>query len=73
MTEITYGQLYNEFREWSPELAKLVVDYRPWGNTSIVIWLSNGMAYKVKRYAPDKFIMQSVSEEDINRKLGLNK
>lgn len=68
---LTYGELYKEFCEWSPGHAKMVVDYRPWGSNSIVVWLSNGMAYKVKRYSKDKFIMQTVSKEDIERKFGV--
>lgn len=68
---MTYGEIYNEFCRWSPEHAKMVTDYRPWGSTSIVIWLSNGMAYKVKRCAANKFIMQKVSEDDIKKKFNL--
>lgn len=71
-TEITHGELYKEFCEWSPEHAKMVKDYRPWGKHSIVVWLEGGHAYKVKRYAPDKFLMQAVSEEDIKKKFGLS-
>lgn len=70
--EMTYGELYKEFCEWSPEHAKMVKDYRPWGKHSIVVWLDGGYAYKVKRYAPGKFTMQHVSEEDIKKKFGLN-
>ena len=73
MAEITWGEIYKEFCEWSPEHAKMVKDYRPWGSTSIVVWLNNGHAYKVKRHAPGRFTMQMVSEEDIKRKYGLNK
>ncbi len=72
MTEITYGELYKEFCEWSPEHAAMVIDYRPWGNHSIVVWLKGGHAYKVKRHAPGRFTMQSVSKEDINKKFGVN-
>lgn len=71
MAEITYGEIYKEFREWSPEHAKMVIDYRPWGGHSIVIWLNNGMAYKVRRTAPNKFVMQSLSKEDINKKFNI--
>ena len=69
--DIIYSQLYNEFCEWSPEHAAMVVDYRPWGHTSILVWLNNGQAYKCKRYAPGRFTMQLVSEEDIKKKYGL--
>ena len=72
MEEITYGELYKEFCEWSPEHAKMVKDYRPWGAHSIVVWFNNGQAYKVKRHGPDRFIMQKVSDDDINKKFGLS-
>lgn len=68
---LTYGDIYKEFCEWSPTHAKMVVDYRPWGSTSIVVWLNNGQAYKCKRYAKNKFIMQTVSEDDINKKFNI--
>ena len=71
MTEITWGQIYEEFCEWSPEHAAMVIDYRPWGGHSIVIWLRNGTIYKVKRHGPDRFIMQAVTQEDINKKFNL--
>ena len=38
---------------------------------SIVIWLNNGQAYKVKRTGPDRFIMQLVLEADIKKKFGI--
>lgn len=72
MSEITYGEIYNEFCEWSPEHAKMVKDYRPWGSTSIVVWLECGQAFKVKRHAPGVFTMQSVSKADIDKKYRLN-
>lgn len=73
MAEITYGELFEEFCAWNPILAHKIDDYRPWGSTSIVIWLNNGFTYKVKRYAPNRFIMQAVSQDDINKKFGWNK
>lgn len=72
MVEITWGEIYKEFCEWSPRHAEMVVDYRPWGSTSIVVWFDNGQAYKVKRHAPGRFTMQMVSKDDINKKFGLN-
>jgi hypothetical protein len=51
----------------------MVKDYKPWGSTSIVIWLNNGCAFKVKRHASDRFTVQTVSKQDINKKYGLNK
>lgn len=68
---MTWGEIYKEFCEWNPELANKVVDYRPWGSTSIVIWLNNNMAYKVKRHDVNKFTMQVLSEEDIKKKYEL--
>lgn len=63
-----HEEIYEEFKEWSPEHAVMVTKYKPWGSTSIIIWLNNGMTYKVKRFAPGKFIMQMVSKEDIDKK-----
>lgn len=71
MAKLTYDEIYKEFCEWSPWHAKMIEDYRPWGSTSIVIWLSNGHAYKVKRCAPGRFIMQYVSKDDIDAKFNL--
>lgn len=68
MNEMTYGELYEAFREWSPEHAAMVIDYRPWGSYSIVVWLNNGHAYKVKYHGPNRFTMQMVSKEDIEKK-----
>ena len=68
---LTWLQIYKEFCEWSPAHAKMIVDYRPWGSTSIVVWLNNGQAYKCKRHAADRFTMQLVSEEDIKKKYGI--
>lgn len=68
---LTYEDIYKEFCEWSPAHAKMVIDYRPWGRTSIVIWLNNGQAYKCKRCYPGYFVMQTVSKDDINRKFSL--
>ena len=67
--ELTYGDIYRDFCNWSPEYAAMVNDYRPWGRNSILVWLNNGQAYKCKRHAADRFTMQLVSEEDINKKL----
>lgn len=64
-----HKKIYKDFCEWSPDYAAMVIDYKPWGHTSIVVWLSNGYAYKVKQHAHDRFTMQMVSEADIERKL----
>lgn len=68
MNEITYGELYKEFCEWSPEHAKMVIDYRPWGRMSIVVWFRNGQIYKVKYIDKNHFVMQMLSKEDVERK-----
>ena len=67
-TKMTYKEVYEEFCKWSPEHSKMAIDYRPWGTNSIVVWFKDGYAYKVKYHAPNRFIMQMVSDEDINRK-----
>ena len=71
--ELTYGDIYRDFCNWSPEYAAMVIDYRPWGSTSICVWLNNGQAYKCKRHATDRFTMQMVSQDDINKKFGWDK
>lgn len=40
------------------------------GTNSIVMWLNNKQAYKVKYHALNKFTMQMLSEEDIKKKFG---
>ena len=71
MNTITYKEIYEEFCKWSPKHAEMIIECRPWGNNSIAIWLSNGMTYKVKYYGSNKFIMQSLSKDDINAKFNL--
>ena len=71
MTELTYEEIYKEFCEWSPEHAKMAKDYRPWGNNSILVWLNNGMSFKVKYFDSNHFVMQMVSKEDIRKKYGI--
>lgn len=70
MENLTHNRIYEEFCIWSPMHAEMVVRWKPWGSTSIVVWLRNGQAYKCKRHAVGKFTIQMVSEEDIERKLG---
>lgn len=69
---LTYNDIYKDFCNWSPKHADMVVDYRPWGHTSICVWLNNGQAYKCKRHAADRFTMQIVSEADIKKKYNHN-
>lgn len=71
--EYTYLKTFKEFCAWNPIYANLAVDYKPWGTTSILVIFKNGMYYKVKRHGFNNFVMQPVSEEDINKKYGLNK
>lgn len=70
MAEMTHDEIFEEFRNWNPEMAPKVIYYAPWGSTSIVIWLDNDQAYKVKRHAPDRFTMQTVTQDDIDKKFG---
>lgn len=65
---LTHKQMYKDFCTWSPEYASMVMKYKPWGSSSIVIWLKNGQKYKVKMYARDKFVMQMVTDADIEKK-----
>lgn len=69
--KVYYHEIYQEFCEWSLEHAKMVEDYKPWGTNSIAVWLKNGQVYKVKRHAPGRFTMQSLSKEDIAKKYNL--
>lgn len=70
MDEVSSGELFVAFCNHEPELGLRVTDYRLWGKASIVVWLDNGQAYKVKMLDPDRFIVQRVSQEDIERKFG---
>lgn len=76
MAELTHEEIYKEFCEWNPELACKATEYKPWGSTSIMVRFKGNnacnYAYKIKRYAEGAFVMQMVSEDDINRKYGLN-
>lgn len=69
--ELTCDEIYKDFCNWSPEHAAMVTDYKPWGNSSILVYLNSGHAYKCKRHAADRFTMQVVSEEDIKKKFNI--
>ena len=69
---MTPSELYAKFKAWNPEMDKMVLDYRQWGSNSLCIWLYNGMKYKAKLYDGNKFIMQTVTDEDVKRKFGGN-
>ena len=73
MAELTSKAIYEKFCKWSPEHAASVKDYKPWGRTSIVVWLNNGMMYKIKYISDNKFIMQVVTKEDIDKKFSFSK
>lgn len=60
--------IYKEFCENSPQIARMITTYEKWGSRSIAVWLSNGLIYKVTRYDYNKFSMQELSKEDIKKK-----
>lgn len=60
--------MYDKFKNWNPKMAEMVVNWRPWGSYSICLWLRNGMIYKARYYGENRFIMQTITEEDVNRK-----
>lgn len=45
---ITYEDLYNIFLNINSKLKPFVIDYRPSGNMSLIIWFNNGMSMIVK-------------------------
>lgn len=70
--EFTYDEIYRDFCNWSPKkFTNMIVNYKPWGHSSICVWLSNGHAYKCKRHSVDRFSVQCVSEDDIKKKYNL--
>ena len=69
--ELTYNEIYRDFCNWSPERAAMVISYKPWGHTSICVWLSTGQTYKCKRHSADRFTVQRVSKDDIKKKYNL--
>lgn len=73
MAELTSEVIYEKFCRWSPEHAARIKDYKPWGRTSIVVWLNNGMMYKVKYINDTKFIMQIITKEDVDKKFSTTK
>lgn len=68
---MTKEEIFKDFCEWSPEHAEMTCSYRQWGENSIAIWLVNGYIYKCKCYAPHRFVMQQLSEDDVKRKYNL--
>lgn len=67
---MTHQEIYYKFCKWSPIHANMVKEWKPWGSSSICVWLTNGMMYKVKHYMGGAFIMQTLSDEDIRKKYG---
>lgn len=65
---MAHNKLFKLFKNWNPGMAEMVIEYKPWGRNSLCIWLRNGMIYKAKYYGENKFVMQTVSEEDVKRK-----
>ena len=71
MADITHAEIYKRFCAWNPQFALGITDYKPWGSTSIAVWHRSGFIYKIKYYGPDAFIMQNMSQDDVNKKYGL--
>ena len=73
---MTYGSLFREYMNYlySEDLsfAYDIVDYRPWGENSIVVFCKDGTSYKVK-YRGDRFERQQVSNNDIAKKFNHKK
>lgn len=67
MDKLTCEEIYKDFCDWSPDYASMIVSYRSWGSSSIIVWLTNGKMYKCKRRAKDWFTMQIMSYEDIKK------
>lgn len=63
-----YSELFNEFCAQDLGRGSTIKEYKPWGANSIVVWFMNGQAFKIKRIAPGKFVMQKLSEDDIKKK-----
>lgn len=66
--QVTHGEIFEEFCANNREFASNIIFYRPWGSTSIVVWTRDGHIFKVKRTAPNLFVMQRMSEEDVNKR-----
>lgn len=71
--EYNYLKIFKEFCNWNPIYGNMAKDYKPWGVNSILVEFKNGMHFKVKRHGFNNFVVQSVSEDDINKKYRLNK
>lgn len=63
-------ELFELFKKWNPGMARMIVNYKQWGHSSICLWLRNGMLYKAKYYPVNKFVMQTLTKEDVERKYG---
>lgn len=65
-------EIYNRLCNYDPKLGEQVLAYEPWGKTSIIIYLYNGLKYKVKIIDNKKLLIQQLSNEDVNKKFNRN-
>lgn len=68
---MTYGELFKCLCDYMPEFTHKIIDYRPWGNLSIIVWLKDGTKYKCKYRSANNFVIQQLSDEDVNKKFNL--
>lgn len=67
-SEMNHKEIFHEFLKWSPYHANMVVDFKPWGENSIAVWFNNGDVYKAKMCDEIHFVLQKLSQEDIDNK-----
>lgn len=66
-----YGDMMREMQMSDTELREHWSDARPWGSHgAMVVWLDNGMIYKVQKVG-NKFVKQPLTNEEVRRKFGL--
>ena len=68
MEKIDSGKIFEMFRTHNREFASNIIFYRQWGSTSIVAWLRDGRIFKIKCTEPNLFVVQRMSEEDVNKR-----
>lgn len=44
---MTYGELFNLFKNNNPSLKPYISDYRPGGYMSLTVWFNNGMSLTI--------------------------
>lgn len=59
-----YEEIYAKFKECSPHLAKLTVDYRPRGDTGIRVTLDDGERYDYDIHYPAPRRVENIRLED---------